>query len=186
MLTMLPLSTCLILWSSYPEHMPKSLMDVKLITWLYDSTEYDLPITKDPFLNQSSNQVGIHIWTNLPTKWDYIFLHDLKSPYMNEYNNYYIIGLYMTFTSNDMNDIYNKYQIHKQDHDSYQKLSYTIYDLHHKHMSATLRTITCICPSSDCKIRQCCFNIINMWLSMWHIDINSSSWIYQYQLALFL
>jgi len=45
---------------------------------------------------------------------------------MTEYENYYIIGLYMTFRSNDIHDIYNKDQISKQDHDSHQQL------IHHK------------------------------------------------------
>lgn len=126
----------------------------------------------DTNLTQPLNQVGLHIW------------HDLKSPYMIEYDNYYIIGLYITFTSNDIRDIYNKYQRTKQDHDNYQQLSYIIYDLHHKHLSTTSRTTTYICPSSVCKISQHKFNIINLWLSMPHTDINSSSWPYQYQLAL--
>ena len=38
---------------------------------------------------------------------------------MTEYENYYIIGLFMTFTSNDIHDIYNNYQRPKQDHDNY-------------------------------------------------------------------
>ena len=46
-------------------------------------------------MTQPLNQVGLHIW------------HDLKSPYMTEYDNYYIIGLHMTFTSNDRYDINN-------------------------------------------------------------------------------
>ena len=38
---------------------------------------------------------------------------------MTEYDNYYIIGLYMTFTSNYIYDIYNKDQRPKEYHDSY-------------------------------------------------------------------
>ena len=38
----------------------------------------------------------------------------------------------MTFTSNDINEIYNKDNRSKKDHDSHQQLSYTIYDLYHQ------------------------------------------------------
>ena len=74
---------------------------------------------------------------------------------MTEYNNYYIVGLYMAFTSNGIHEIYTKYKRSKQDHDSYQQLSYTTYDLHHKHMSAAFRPTTCICPTSVRNICQC-------------------------------
>ena len=127
----------------------------------------------DTNLTQPLNQVGFHIW------------HDLKSPYMTEYENYYIICLYMTFTSNDIHDIYNKDQRPKQDHDNCQQLSYIIYDLHHKHLSIAWRTTTYIIPSLVHNISQNSFNIINLCLRISHIDINSSSWSYQGQLAIF-
>ena len=41
---------------------------------------------------------------------DDITLLDHNSPYMTEFYNYYVIGLYMTFTSNDIYDTYNKNQ----------------------------------------------------------------------------
>jgi len=135
-------------------------MDVKWVTWLYHSTMWVWPSYHQWIIHTSitqtsgdiqnltypCNQVGLHIW------------HDLKSPYMTEYNNYYIIGIFMTFTSSDIHEIYNKDQRSKQDHDSHQQLSYTIYDLHHKHLSATSITITCICPSSkeSSELKQLC------------------------------
>ena len=93
----------------------------KIITWLYNSTMWVWPSYHQwiihtwisqasydtPNLTHPPNQVGLHIW------------HDLKSPYITEYDNYYIIGIYITFTSNDIHDIYNKYQRSKQDHDSF-------------------------------------------------------------------
>jgi len=48
----------------------------------------------------------------------------------------------MMFTSNDIHEFYKKDQQSKQDHDSHQQLSYTIYDLHHKHLSKTSRPVT--------------------------------------------
>lgn len=65
----------------------------------------------------------------------------------------HIMGLYMAFSSSDIHEIYNKDQRSKQDHDSHQQLSYTIYDLLHKHLSATSSPTTCICPSSFPNIR---------------------------------
>lgn len=47
---------------------------------------------------------------------------------------YYIMGLDMTFTLDDIHDIYNRDQKSKQAHDSHQQLSYTMYDLFHKHL----------------------------------------------------
>lgn len=102
-----------------------SLTDGKWSIWLY---KYEFPITKDPYLHQSPNQVGLHIW------------HDLKSPYMTEYDSYYIIGIYMTFTSNDIHDIYKNHQ--RQEHASYHQILYSIYDMHHRHMSTASRTTT--------------------------------------------
>ena len=61
-LSMLPMSTCWIFRKSF-----------KWRTWIYNSTEYDTPITKDSYLHQSPNQVGIHIWLNHPANWDYNF-----------------------------------------------------------------------------------------------------------------
>jgi len=146
------------------------------LKWIW-SSYHQGPILKsitqpsgDTYLNQPPNQVWLHIW------------HDLKSPYMTKHDNYYIIGIYMTFTSNDIHEIYNKDQIPKQDHDSYEQISYTIYNMHHKNLLETSTTTTYICPSSISNIRQCNSNI-NLWLSMSHVDINSSSWPYQYQLA---
>lgn len=37
---------------------------------------------------------------------------------MTEYDNYYIIGIYLKFTPNDIHEIYKKYQRYKQYHDS--------------------------------------------------------------------
>ena len=67
--------------------------------------------------------------------------------------NYYIMSLDMTFTLNDIHDIYNRDQISKKDHDSHQQLSYTMYDLLHKHLSTTSRPATYICPY-QCKYHQ--------------------------------
>jgi len=52
----------------------------------------------------------------------------------------------MTFALNDIHNIYNRDQISKQDHDSHQQLSYTMYDLFHKHLSTASRPTTYICP----------------------------------------
>ena len=101
--TKLPLSSCWIFkhifqWS----------------TWLYE-----LPITKDSYLHQISNQVDLHMRLNYPTKWVYKFdsatqpsgftkfdsatqpsgFTNLTSPYMTEYYKFYIMGLNMTFSS---------------------------------------------------------------------------------------
>ena len=145
-------------------------------------------MTNDSYIHQSPNQVGIHqIWFIHTTKWGYT-----KCLYMTKIEIITssfpcIVGV--KITSYDSWDFkrytWNLDQRPKQDHDNYQQLSYTIYDLHHKHMSAASRITTCICSSSICKIRQYSFNIINPWLGMPHIDINSSSWPYQDQLAPF-
>ena len=50
----------------------------------------------------------------------------IKRPQDTE-TNYYIMSLVMTFTSNDIHDIYDRDQISKQDHDNHQKLSGTMY-----------------------------------------------------------
>ena len=142
----------------------------KRIMWLYNSAMWVWP---------SYHQWLIHTSNSQPSGDIAIVYTWLK------YSNYYIIGIYMTFRSNDIHDIYNKDQRPKQYHDSFQQLSYIIYDLHHKHLQQTSRTKTYICPSLVCKICQCNFNIINLWLCMLHIDINSSSWPYQDQLAIF-
>ena len=88
---------------------------------------------------------------------------------------YYIMGVYMTFSSSDIHDLYNKDQISKQDHDSHQQLSCTIYDFHHKHLSATSRPATCICPSPVPKILQ----------SKYHQPVTKYA-IYRYQLILLI
>jgi len=139
-LIMLPLGTW---WMHYTIHAPPRVhaestqIIFKIITLLYN----ELPIIND----------SLHIW------------HDLKITYMTEYENYYIIDLYMTFTWNDIHHIYNKGQGSKQYCDSHHQLSYTIYDLHHKHLLSTSIIAT----------------------SMSYIDIKSSSWSHQDQLAPF-
>ena len=64
--------------------------------YLFDLTTQASGIT---FLTLPPNQVGLHL--NTTTKLSGIG-HDLKSLDMTKYDNYYIIGIYMTFTSNDI------------------------------------------------------------------------------------
>ena len=101
--TKLPLSSCWIFKQIF-----------QWSTWLYE-----LPITKDSYLHQISNQVDLHMrlkcptkWVyisqlNYPTKWVYNFdsatqpsgFTNLTSPYMTEYYKFYIMGLNMIFSS---------------------------------------------------------------------------------------
>ena len=90
--------------------------------------EFDLPITNDSYIHQSPNQVGIyqfiHDWkitiitSSFPcivgvqiTSYEQKGL--IKRLWQTE-TNYYIIGLYMTFTSNDIHHIYNRDQIYNK------------------------------------------------------------------------
>ena len=76
----------------------------KWSTWLYDlSYQQGLILTSmiQPsgftYVTQVPNQVGLHILTQLPNQ---VGLKIWRSPYMIEYNNFYIIGLNITFSSN--------------------------------------------------------------------------------------
>lgn len=110
-------------------------------------THMTYSITKESNLHQSPNRSAFTYLTSLLYQLpkhsgvtDYITYPerlDCNSPYMTEFYNDYIVGIYMTFISNDRQDIYNQEQIPQNDHDSHQQLSYTIYDLHHQHFSAT-------------------------------------------------
>ena len=64
-------------------------------TWLYD-----LPITKESYLHQRSNQVDLHMRLKYPTKWVYKFEEVLT--WLN--TKIYIIGLNITFLSNYIYD----------------------------------------------------------------------------------
>jgi len=60
------------------------------------------PITKESNLHQSPNHSGITNYITFPKGLDH------TSPYMTKFDNVYIIGIYMNFTSNDIYDMYNK------------------------------------------------------------------------------
>lgn len=70
--------------------------------------------------------------------------------------NNYIMGLYMPFALNDIHEIYNRDQMSKQDHDSHRQLSYAMYDMHLKHLSAS-KPATYICSLGYDSV-----NIINL------------------------
>ena len=65
-------------------------------------------ITNYSFLYWSPNTMGLQ--TTSHAQKDGITWLDHNSPYMTEFYIDYIIGIYMTFTSNDRYDIYNQYQ----------------------------------------------------------------------------
>ena len=96
-----------------------------------------------------------HTYINLPTKWGYTKLDLSTQPsgdilivytLLKYRNDYIILPMHSGGTNYiiDIHEIYNRDQISKQDHDSHQQLSYTMYDLHHKHLSATSKPTTYI------------------------------------------
>jgi len=80
----------------------------------------NFPITKDSYLHQSPNHSGFTYLNLLLHQLPIIVGLQIKShaqrldhnsPYMSEFENDYIIGLYMKFMSNERYGMYNQDQI---------------------------------------------------------------------------
>ena len=89
-------------------------------TWLCE-----LPITKDSYLHQRSNQVDLHMRLNYPTKWVYTIQLSyptkwiykiLKSPYMTEYYNFTSWVSTRPFHQNTNMNFHNQHQKNFKEH----------------------------------------------------------------------
>ena len=139
----IPLRDALCCLCSPWAHAESTEIFFKRIAWLYNSNMWVWPsyhqLLIHTLITQPSGDIpNVHTWLK---NCNYYFLLAIHNGVTNS-----IIGLYMTFTSNNIHGI--KDQGLRQYHDNYKKLSYIIYDLYHSHLSATSRMKTYICPSS--------------------------------------